>query len=255
MFILCAQSNATTRATLITVSIVAVALGIAVIGMAVYILRLRTIEEGSLAPVATDEEMRIAAQAVESAMDKGAKPCDDFYQYACGGWLKASTIPPDRSSWGRGFTVIEEQNIIKLRGILEKNIDHISDYYKSCMNGTKLAEANGTKPLNPYLALISGAQNYQDLVEVAGSLVPVGVGAFLSMGVSADSRVPTKNILDFGQGGLSLPERTYYLDDKKAPLRVRENINQINESFFPPPIPFMTNRKDYHFFPPSILIE
>ena len=58
-----------------------------------------------------------------AALDTSATPCDDFYQFACGGWLKATPIPADRSTWGRGFNVIEERNEQILKEILESIAD------------------------------------------------------------------------------------------------------------------------------------
>src|SRR6476646_6368096 len=55
----------------------------------------------------------------ESAIDQSVNPCDDFYEYACGNWLKKTEIPADKAAWGRGFSVIDEHNETELRSILE----------------------------------------------------------------------------------------------------------------------------------------
>ena len=59
------------------------------------------------------------AGEVLAAMDRTVSPCQDFYQYACGGWLKSTTLPPDRARYGRGFSVIYERNLESMRAILE----------------------------------------------------------------------------------------------------------------------------------------
>src|SRR5437868_14649765 len=89
-----------------------------------------------------------------SAIDKAADPCSDFYQYACGGWLKANSIPPEESRWGR-FDVLFENNQKTLRAILEDSaahqdrspLDHqVGGFYQSCMNEDAI-EKLGAAPL------------------------------------------------------------------------------------------------------------
>src|SRR5882757_3993397 len=104
-------------------------------------------------------------------LDKTCKPCDDFYQFAMGGWMKSNPIPPEYSSWGT-FTQLADKNQQNLRQILDaaentkaargSNEQKIGDFYASCMDTTAI-DAAGTKSLDPELARIAGIKNVADL--------------------------------------------------------------------------------------------
>ncbi len=110
-------------------------------------------------------------------IDKSQDPCVDFYQYACGNWLKKAEIPADRSSWV-SFEEVEERNLATLRNILEKAaaggpgrsaIDQkIGDYYSACMD-EKAVDAKGLDPLKPELDRVAAASDKSALIKsVAG---------------------------------------------------------------------------------------
>src|SRR5580700_10481998 len=104
-------------------------------------------------------------------LDKTCKPCDDFYQFAMGGWMKANPIPPEYSTWG-SFSQLVDKNQQNLRQILEAAVEQrakpgsneqkIGDFYASCMD-TEAIEAAGTRPIDAELAGIAAVKNASDL--------------------------------------------------------------------------------------------
>src|ERR1700721_1097097 len=117
-------------------------------------------------------------------LDKTCKPCDDFYQFAMGGWMKANPIPPEYSTWG-SFSQLLDKNQQNLRQILEaaekqpaapgSNEQKIGDFYASCMDTTAI-DAAGTKPIDAELASIAQMKNEADLQTEAARLQQEGVG-------------------------------------------------------------------------------
>ena len=117
-----------------------------------------------------------------AAMDKTADPCEDFYQYACGGWRKNNPIPADQSRWGR-FNELAEYNRQVLRSILEKYsrkaaqttpvYQKIGDFYAACMDEGRV-NSRGAEPLKPVLDRIAAIQNKQQLIEAIAALQSSG---------------------------------------------------------------------------------
>src|SRR5882762_512823 len=162
-------------------------------------------------------------------LDKACKPCDDFYQFAMGGWMKSNPIPAEYPSWGT-FTQLADKNQQNLRLILDDAVNakaaagsnerKIGDFYASCMDTTAI-DAAGTKPLEPELARIAEIKSVADLQAEAERLQSRGVGALFRFGSNQDAKDSTRVIGGAFQGGLGLPEREYYLkeDDKSKQLR------------------------------------
>jgi putative endopeptidase len=165
-----------------------------------------------------------------AAIDKTADPCTDFYQYACGNWVKSNPIPADQTRWGRSFSLVGERNRYLLwqeldsaatnpKSALEKQY---GDYFAACMD-TNLIEQKGLKPLDPAFQRIATLKDAHQLSALASDLEAEGSSMPLfNFGVEQDAKDSSKQIAGVFQGGLSLPDRDYYLVDNKHYAEIRQ---------------------------------
>ena len=174
-----------------------------------------------------------------AALDKSVDPCVDFYQFSCGGWLKSNPIPPDQASWGR-FNELAERNRAILRGILEKaasaktrdaDEQKIGDYYASCMDQAAI-NSKGTAVLKPIFDRIDAVKDKNELPELLAYLHHQGFNVFFGFGSTPDFKNAKEVIAEADQGGLSLPDRDYYLktDAKSEELR-KQFVQHVTNMF------------------------
>ena len=164
-----------------------------------------------------------------AALDKSSEACTDFYQFACGGWLKSNPLPGDQPRYGR-FDELQERNNAVLRDIFEAaansnsaNADDrkIGDYYESCMD-EKAIDARGTAPLKEDLDRIAALSATGGLPTLLAQLHAKFVGGFFAFGSIPDFKNASNVIAGVGMGGLGLPDRDYYFKDDDTSKKLRD---------------------------------
>lgn len=164
-----------------------------------------------------------------NALDRAIDPCDDFYEFACGTWIKTTQIAADKPIAMRSFVDIEERNTAYLHDALEKlrtspGTDPVSKqlgaYYGACMDEATIAR-QGIKPIAPLLANIGKIKDARSLSAVIADLHASGLGVLFSFGPTQDAKNARQVIGGLDQGGLGLPDRDYYLKDDDASKALR----------------------------------
>ncbi|BDC98811.1 M13 family metallopeptidase [Persicobacter psychrovividus] len=156
-------------------------------------------------------------------MDKRVDPSEDFYKYVNGGWDASTNIPDDQLMWG-SFNELEERNVKAQKEIIEQalqNKDKLKgDQLKAIQiyalaKDTESINKEGHAVLDATIAAIAKVKDKKQIPELAGQLATLGVGSFFDANVSTDRKNSKENALYFEQGGLTLPDRQYYLDQSE----------------------------------------
>ena len=182
---------------------------------------------GSAFPCSAADTTPKVPQFSISYMDRSVSPAVDFYHYADGTWLKDNPVPSDKSRWGAS-NELDQRNWFLLHTILDHAaaanvpaktpVQEVGDFYRSAIDTNRLEEL-GFQPLEADFKRIDGIQSTDDLFLLLADLNSKGIEAFFSTGVPADEKKSDVYAFDLCQGGLSLPDRDYYLKDGFAKQR------------------------------------
>ncbi|MEG8222199.1 M13 family peptidase [Sphingomonas sp. HH69] len=158
-----------------------------------------------------------------AGMDLSVKPGDDFYDHANGTWAKNTPIPADKSNYG-AFNTLDELSRSRTRAILDAAKDDpaskIGAAYASYLD-TAAVEAKGLAPIKPWLAEIKGVKDKAGYATLAAKAARAGISGPFRFYVGQDDKDPETYILSMSQGGLGLPDRDYYLDEKPEMAKIR----------------------------------
>ncbi len=173
------------------------------------------------------------------ALDRKVDPCQDFYQFACGGWLKNTKIPADKARWVRSFNVIHQRNEQFLKRLLESAAKDLKappksvtatlgSFYRACMDEQSIDKA-GLKPVRALLRRIARVRNTRSLIQAVAALHKHRIWALFSVLSEQDHKDATQIIGVLDQAGLGLPDRDYYLrkGNKAAALRAAYHAHVV----------------------------
>lgn len=174
--------------------------------------------------------------------DLNVKPGDDFFEYANGNWVKNNKIPAKESRWG-SFSILHENNTKNLLTILNEVSktpgqkpgslkQRVGDLYASGMDSVTI-EKRGYNPIKPDLQRVSQLNTTQNVIDESTYDRVNGVSSPLYfIGVGQDSKHPTQNIVQIGQGGTSLPDRDYYLNNDARTKKIQDAYHTYIVSLF-----------------------
>ena len=184
----------------------------------------------ALATMASTAPAQLRSGISLNDLNTSVRAADDFYEYACGGWMKANPLPAAYSRYG-SFDRLAEDNNKRINGILKELLENsypegsveqkLSDLYKLAMDSAR-REKDGLAPVMPLIKRLEAAKSKEQLFALQLELMPYGEQEFFSAYMGADEMNATDNILNISQSGLTLGQKDYYLETDEATTKIRE---------------------------------
>ncbi len=189
-----------------------------------------------------NKEKQKGIKAIDiSNMDTTVRPQDDFYTYANGSWLATNKIPASESRWG-SFSILQEETNARLKSLLEEtakktnakegsNDQKVGDFYASGMDSIAI-EKEGISALKPELEMIDAAKSKEDILKLVARFQTYGINPLFDLYVDQDAKISSQYIINCTQGGLSLPDRDYYLKtDPRSVTIQKEYLAHLKNMF------------------------
>ena len=183
----------------------------------------------TLSVACVNQERQTSGIALDN-LDTTVRPADDFYQYACGGWMENNPLPAAYARYG-SFDVLAEENNKRINGILDELLHgdyadgtsekKLSDLYKLAMDSVRRNE-EGVEPAMGFIRQMEQATTREQLFDLQLLLAPLGDTEFMNATIGADEKNASQNILQLTQGGLVLGQKDYYLDTDEETTKIRE---------------------------------
>ena len=182
------------------------------------------------APMVASAQTQLKSGIDLANLDNSVRPADNFYQYACGGWMKNNPLPAAYSRFG-SFDQLGQNNNKRVNDILTDLLKNtypagsteqkLSDFYKLAMDSVR-RNKEGVKPVMPLINEIESAKTVADLHSIQLKYALFNYGVPMGIGFGADEKNAKMNILNIYQGGLVLGQKEYYLDTDPSTTAIRD---------------------------------